>query len=385
MNILPALDALLRFSDEHDQVLSFLRARRVGLITNHTGQTIDHISTRKALRVLDIDVGALFSPEHGIEGKLEGDVSSSRDESGMAIHSLYGETRRPTEKMLSEVDVLIFDIQDVGARFYTYGSTLCYALEECAKFGKSLVVLDRPNPLGGIKTEGPMLEKECQSFVGHVAVPVVHGLTLGELALLHQANENLDVDLRVVKCRHWRRETLWPQTQLSWIAPSPNLPDFASAQWYPALCLLEFSGVAVGRGTSAPFQIVGAPWMSANRVLETLKSCAVWNSSGVRAEAIEFVPTRAIYENEVCRGLKFSADDASSVSMTDLGLVLLWALRQSHPDNFGEDKLRASWQLVGSHRVLDAIESGALDAALNISREGLQQFEEEKKAILLYD
>ncbi len=382
---LPALDALSQFPDEYTEILGFLRARRVGLLTNHSGQTKGGISTFDALRALDIEVKVLFSPEHGIAGRLEGDVASSQNENGLIIHSLYGETRRPTPQMLSEIDILVFDIQDVGARFYTYGSTLCLALEECAKSGKSVVVLDRPNPLGGVETRGPMLEKSCQSFIGHVAVPVVHGLSMGELALLHQANENLAVDLRVVPCRGWKRETLWPQTGLRWIAPSPNLPDFQSAQWYPGLCLLEFSDVAVGRGTDAPFQIVGAPWFEPNRVLERLRSCRGWNDLRVSAGTIEFTPTRAIYENEVCRGLKFSSQNASQVPMTDLGLALLWAFRHAGFAEFGEEQLRASWQLVGSHRVLDMLENDELNGALEVSTEGLAQFEEARKAIALYE
>lgn len=389
MNTLPALDALSQFPNEHHDVLQTLRSSRVGLLTNHTGQTIDGLPTRDALRVLDVEIIALFSPEHGFAGQLEGDVSSSQTDDGVIIHSLYGATRRPTPEMLANIDVLVFDIQDVGARFYTYGSTLAYALEECARFCKTMVVLDRSNPLGGVKVEGPMLDDNCQSFVGHVAVPVVHGLTLGELALLHKANDNLDVELEVVRVRNWSREVLWPQTQLTWNAPSPNLPHFASAQWYPSLCLLEFSGVAVGRGTQAPFQIVGAPWFEAHRVLEVLNSSEVWRNRGVLATPIEFTPTRAIYENQLCRGLKFEADDtskddAAKVAMTDLGLTLLWALRHVGMPEFSEEQLRASWQLVGSHRVLDVLEKGDLESAIKLSREGAQEFAKARRTHILY-
>ena len=380
MTYLPALDSLMQFPHEHAPLLQTLRNARVGLITNHTGRTIDGVSTRDSLRVLDIEVKVLFSPEHGFAGKMEGDIASSQDDDGVVIHSLYGATRRPTPEMLNKIDIIIFDIQDVGARFYTYGSTLAYALEECAKLNKTLVVFDRPNPLGR-KVQGPMLDLQCRSFVGHVAVPVVHGLTLGELALLHRHNENLDVDLRVVKCRNWNGE-LWPQTELSWIAPSPNLPDFASAQWYPALCLLEFSGVAVGRGTDAPFQIVGAPWFHSHRVLEVLESCESWRDLKVSAQPIELTPTRAIHENEVCHGLRFDCEDASQIAMTDLGLTLLWALRHSGFAEFGADQLRASWQLVGSHRVLDLIENNNLAGALQLSHEGAQEFERSRAEFL---
>ena len=383
MKTLPALDALSLFPDEHAAVLETLRRSRVGLITNHTGKTINGLSTPAALRVIDVSIVALFSPEHGFAGKLEGDISSSQTDDGVVIHSLYGETRRPTLEMLEQIDVLVFDIQDVGARFYTYGSTLAYALEECAKFGKTVVVLDRPNPLGR-KIEGPMLENDCQSFIGHVAVPVVHGLTLGELAQLHKANENLDVDLQIVRCENWSRAMLWPETGLNWLAPSPNLPDFTSAQWYPSLCLLEFSDVAVGRGTDAPFQIVGAPWFDAHRVLEVLKSSETWRDLGVHAEVIEFTPTRAIYENQICRGLRFRCEDVSQLAITDFGLTVLWALRHASFAEFGAHRLRASWQLVGSHRVLDSLENNELDGALESSLKGAREFEKTREEFLVY-
>ncbi len=380
-----ALDALTQFSDEHAEIVSFLRARRVGLISNHTGQTQGALPTLDALRGLDIPIVALFAPEHGFGGKQEGDIASSATADGVIIHSLYGETRRPTPEMLADIDVLVFDIQDVGARFYTYGSTLAYAMEECAKLGKSFVVLDRPNPLGGVKTEGPMLDDDCRSFVGHIAVPVVHGLTVGELALFHRAKMPLDLDLRVVPLRGWQRELLWPQTFLNWNTPSPNLPDFHTTQWYPSLCLLEFSSVAVGRGTDAPFQIVGAPWMNAHRVLDCLHGWSGWNDLKVLAKTLNFQPMSAIHRDEDCRGLKFSAEDAESVPMTDLGLAVLWALHQAHPEEFGTEQLRASHQLVGSNRVLDLLQNNDLDAALKLSKAGLEKFEEERKAILLYE
>ena len=257
--VAPALDALFA-TREYSHVaaptklltpratLDFLRNKNLGLVTNHTGRTQSGASTREVLRQRGIEIVATFSPEHGPRGTQEGDLSSTCADDGTPIFSLYGETRRPTPQMLRNLDALIFDIQDVGARFYTYASTLCYCLEECAAHNISLLVLDRPNPLGGEEIGGPMLDASTRSFVGHIETPILHGLTLGEIALLHCSRENLNVELRIAPIFDWKRALRWNQTGLNWIAPSPNLPDFRSADWYPATCLLEFSGVSVGRG-----------------------------------------------------------------------------------------------------------------------------------------
>jgi uncharacterized protein YbbC (DUF1343 family) len=181
---------------------------------------VDGTSTLQILQTLDIDVAALFSPEHGPQGTLEGDIASSRTAEGLPIHSLYGPTRRPTDAMLENLGALVFDMQDVGARFYTYSTTLAFCMEECARRNIALIVLDRPNPLGGTSVEGPMLDNECRSFIGHVTLPVVHGLTLGEIAQLHRRQQNLDLDLRVVRVQNWSRTMRWPDTGLPWIAPS---------------------------------------------------------------------------------------------------------------------------------------------------------------------
>jgi uncharacterized protein YbbC (DUF1343 family) len=379
MNILPGLDFLQH--DNHTQRL--LRAQRIGLVTNHTGQTRDGVSALEVLNSIGANVRALFSPEHGPRGVLEGDIESGKTDDGLMIHSLYGATKRPTAEMLSGLDALIFDIQDVGARFYTYSTTLAYCLEECAAHKIAMIVLDRPNPLGGEKIEGPMLEDECHSFIGHVKLPVVHGLTLGEIARYHAAQNCLDVELHVTEIQGWNRAMRWPQTQLPWIAPSPNLPDFTSAAWYPATCLLEFSHISVGRGTDAPFQIVGAPWMNANRVLECAQSWPDFVRDKISVSKIAFTPTRATHEGVACEGVKFDSENVDDVPLVALGLCLMHALHQTHAE-FGTDKLEAARSLIGSHRVLEWLKNGELNAILSHIENDAIEFANARQKFLLY-
>lgn len=381
-NVLPGADALC--NEQDNATLQWLRAQRVGLVTNHTGRLMDGTPLLQVLRVLDIRIAALFSPEHGPQGTQEGDIESSSTNEGLPIHSLYGATRRPTAEMLQDIEALVFDIQDVGARFYTYSTTLAYCMEECAARGIPVVILDRPNPLGGEKVEGPLLEEECRSFIGYVRLPVVHGLTLGEIAQWHCAQAALDLDLRIVPVHGWTRTMRWPATGLDWIAPSPNLPDYISAAWYPSTCLLEFSGVSVGRGTSAPFQIVGAPWMNAHRVLDAALSWPAEVRTSVSLEEIDFTPSRPLFEGELCHGVRLRAEKVEGVPLTALGLALLEAIHRTHPDHLNEEKLNAAVPLIGSRRVLDAVRNGDLQHAFDISESGAQQFREERAPHLLY-
>jgi uncharacterized protein YbbC (DUF1343 family) len=371
--------------DGHDEeALALLRSRRLGLLTNHTGRASDGQSTLEVLRVLGCEVRALFSPEHGPAGQLEGDVASGRAADGLPVYSLYGQTRRPTGAMLEGVETLVCDLQDVGARFYTYASTLAYAMEECARRGVAVVVLDRPNPLGGVLLEGPLLEAAHRSFVGYLDVPIRHGLTLGELALLHRYERALDLDLRVVRLRSWRRDMTWPQTHLNWPAPSPNLPDYQSAAWYPGLCLLEFSGLSVGRGTDAPFQIFGAPWLKPDRVLRALTNWPPTARAGLLGQAIEFTPARGEWADTPCRGLRLAHENGAPPHPVALGLALLSTLHQTHAGAFDEPKLRASLPLLGSSAMLELLRAGDVAAALELSRAQCRRFDAHRRDFFLY-
>ena len=381
---LPGLDALQ--AGHHPSLLARLRGQRIGLLTNHTGQSIDRKKTLEVLRELQLDVQVLFSPEHGIEGKSEGHVKSGQTADALPIYSLYGATRRPTADMLRGVDVLVCDLQDVGARFYTYATTLAYCLEECASHGIAVVVLDRPNPIGGEIIEGPMLDGEKRSFVGHLDVPVRHGMTLGELAKLFVADAGLEVELLVATACGWKRSHCWPQTGLEWPVPSPNLPDYESAAWYPGICLLEFSKVSVGRGTPTPFQLIGAPWLDAQRILAALQKTPLFTES-FEAQTISFTPAHALYEGEHCHGLKFGlkTKTLAEAHQVPLGLALLATLHAHQKEQFDDKKLDASLRLLGSTATLELLRAGQPEAAYQLAQQDAQKFAMRREAFLLYD
>jgi uncharacterized protein YbbC (DUF1343 family) len=381
--VLSGLDTL--FEENDAGVPPLLRGRRIGILTNHTGRTRQGGSTLSALRSLNLDIRALFSPEHGIEGKREGDIASSETKDQLPIYSLYGETRRPTSEMLREIDILVCDLQDVGARFYTYAGTLAHCMEECAAREIAVVVLDRPNPIGGEIVEGPLIDKSARSFVGYLDVPIRHGMTMGELALLFQSDAKLKMELHVAKMRGWKRAMFWPQTGLKWPVPSPNLPDFQSALWYPGICLLEFSKVSVGRGTQAPFQIIGAPWLGAAGVLRALENEPIFTKD-FQAEIITFTPARGEHEGAICSGLKFSTQHSafSPQRFVPLGLFLLSVLHRVQPQEFGAEKLQAALPLLGASGVLPMLREGAVPAALEIAEHDAEKFLGRRKSFLLY-
>lgn len=284
----PGIDVLL------DDSLHLVRGRRVGLITNHTGldgtgrSSIDRLAEHP-----DVDLVALYSPEHGIEGRAEaGESVASRSDArtGLPIHSLYGETRRPTGAMLEGVDALLFDLQDIGARYYTYVYTMAYAMEEAGRRGIPFVVLDRPNPIGGEAVQGNVLDPAFSTFVGLYPVPMRHGMTAGELARLYVAEFGIDVDLRVVPVAGLTRSMTFGETGLPWVPPSPNIPSVASALAYPGTCLFEGTPLSVGRGTDQAFQWVGAPWLDGEALAAALNA---YGFEGVRFEPVTFTPDGA--------------------------------------------------------------------------------------------
>ena len=370
MSVLPGLDALAHNS----ALLAQLRGQRLGLLTNPTGQTRDGAPALDVLRALNLNVVALFSPEHGPRADREGDIESGQTDDGLPIHSLYGATRRPSPAMLDGLDAIIVDLQDVGARFYTYAATLFYLMEACAPRAISIVILDRPNPLGDT-CEGPIIEAELQSFVGVTALPVTHGMTLAELARWWNATGNLNADVQFSPVENWNRQQRWPQTALEWRRPSPNLPDFAAAAWYPGLCLLEFCNFCVGRGTDAPFQILAAPDFPADEFI------ARWRNETITATKIEVVPAHAKFAEEQCAGVRFSG--AAPVAPVAFGLEVMATLRASHPN-----WPRADWHkaapLVGSRAVMDALWNNDLASALALTRSDGDAWKIERAPFLIY-
>ena len=344
MQTRPGLDAL----PDNFALLARLKFQRLGVLTNPTGVTRDGTPALDVLRGLDLNVVALFSPEHGPRADREGKIESGRSAEGLPIHSLYGATRRPAPEMLDDLDAIIIDLQDVGARFYTYASTMFYLLEACAERNIAVVILDRPNPLGG-GIEGPIIEPELQGFVGLAPLPIVHGMTMAELARWFVDYAKLDVELLVARVENWTREMRWPQTGLEWRRPSPNLPDFTAAAWYPGLCLLEFCDFCVGRGTDAPFQILAAPTLNAEKFVK------LWSDEAIKANMIEVTPTHAKFAGEKCRGVRFVREPP--INPVHFGLEVIATLRAVTPNWPREDFEKAA-PLVGSRAVMDGLWKG---------------------------
>ena len=310
-----------------------LVGKRVGLVTNHTGRTREGISTIDALaRAEGVKLVALFSPEHGIRGLVDAKVADGRDEAtGLPIFSLYGKTRKPTPESLAGVDVLVYDIQDVGARFYTYISTLGLVLEAAKERGIGVVVLDRPNPIGGVAVAGPVRDPGRGSFVAYHDLPVRHGMTVGELAGLFNAERGVHADLTVIRCEGWRRDQLYDQTGLLWVNPSPNMRSLTEALIYPGIGLLELSNLATGRGTDTPFERFGAPWV--DPVAFALELNAL-DLPGVRFAPIRFTPKERQYQGEECGGVLLDVTDRARIEPVRLGIAVALTLRKLYPDEW---------------------------------------------------
>ncbi len=374
--VLTGLDVLERNSFRE------LANQRVGLITNHTGRNQKGQSAvTLLLNAPKVQLKILFSPEHGFEGKLDiAKVSDSQDKgTGIKIHSLYGETRRPTAEMLADIDTVVFDIQDIGTRFYTYISTMGEAMIAAAEHHKKFVVLDRPNPINGTDVVGPMLDPKSESFVGFHRIPVRHGMTIGELARLFKQQLKLELDLKVVPCEGWRRQDYWDATGLTWVNPSPNMRSLTQALLYPGIGLIETTNVSVGRGTDTPFEVVGAPWMDGR---ELAKQMNAQQLPGVTFVPVEFTPTGTKFTNETCKGINIIVTDRKVVEPVRIGLTLAATLRQLYPEAWETKSLNrllsnlATLKLLLEGRTGEDLESAIL--------EGVSDFLRMREGHLLY-
>ncbi|MFO1031952.1 MAG: DUF1343 domain-containing protein [Planctomycetota bacterium] len=359
-----------------------LRGRKVGLITNHTGRTRSGQRSVDVLHQADgVQLVALFSPEHGWDGALDDKVADTIDRTtGLRVYSLYGETRRPTDPMLEGVDTLVFDIQDAGCRFYTYLATMRNALEVAAAKGLRFVVLDRPNPLGGVRMEGPVLDAERQDFVGAHRVPLRHGLTAGELARMIVGEDGVQVDLQVVRCEGWHRADTFDRTGLPWIAPSPNLRRLSQALTYPGIGLLEGTNLSVGRGTDTPFEILGAPWLDGQRLAAALRAAEL---PGVAFVPVQFTPTASKFQGESCGGVHVLVTDWQTFEPVRTGVQVALCLRALHPDAWDTGKL--DW-LLKHEPTRSAILAGTpIERIVAGWREELELFRLRRKPFLLYE
>jgi uncharacterized protein YbbC (DUF1343 family)/CubicO group peptidase (beta-lactamase class C family) len=330
-----------------------LKGRNVGLVTNHTGRALTGESTIDLLaHAPGVKLVALFSPEHGIRGEADESVGSSRDEkTGLPIYSLYGAVSRPTDEMLAGIDTLVYDIQDVGVRFYTYETTMAYVMEAAAKHKIKMVVLDRVNPIDGFTVEGPTLDKALLSFVGYFPMPVRHGMTMGELAKLFNAENKIGADLTVVPLEGWKRDQWFDQAGMSWVNPSPNMRNLNEATLYPGVALIEGTNVSVGRGTDSPFEQFGAPWMDGPKLAAALNARRL---PGVRFYPTSFTPTASAFKGEQCSGVFMIVTDREALQATRLGAEIASAIYRQHGARFEIDRML---QLLGSAKALDEIKS----------------------------
>jgi uncharacterized protein YbbC (DUF1343 family)/CubicO group peptidase (beta-lactamase class C family) len=358
-----------------------LKGRRVGLVTNHTGRDRDGRSTIDLLHHAEgVTLVALFSPEHGIRGAADAKVADGRDErTGLPVYSLYGARRKPDAASLKGIDTLVFDIQDAGCRFYTYITTLGYVLEAATEHKVKVVVLDRPNPLGGVEVEGPVLDAGCESFVGYHALPVRYGLTVGELALLFNAERKIGADVEVVRLEGWRRGDLYDRTGLDWVNPSPNLRSLTEALLYPGIGLLETTNVSVGRGTDRPFEWVGAPWLDGRRLAALLREQGL---PGVRFVPLRLTPAASTHQGKECGGVQIIVDDWARFRPVRTGLVIAWALHRLYPDQWQTERFnvllgyKAAWEGLRHGRAWQELEQGW--------QADLQRFRERRRPYLLY-
>lgn len=382
----PGIEVLLR---EH---LAELRGRRIGLVTNLTGvdrdlrSDIDLLAAHK-----DLELVALFGPEHGVRGDAQAGehVDAARDAAtGLPLHSLYGATREPTASMLAGIDLLLFDIQDIGTRYYTYASTLAGVLRAARRQDIPVWVLDRPNPLGGEKVEGPVLEPRFASFVGEFPIPVRHGMTIGELARLFNEAFGIGARLRVIPVRGWRRGDTEPGGAMPWVPPSPNMPDRDTALVYPGTALLEGTNVSEGRGTTRPFTMIGAPFVDAQALAARLNALGL---PGVRFRPTWFTPGFSKHAGKSCGGVQLHVTDRGAFQPFRSGLAVVKALHDLYPEQF---RFRADLpgasadffdHLAGNAWLREAIERGdSLEAMAARWQSSLRDFERLRRRYLLY-
>ncbi|MGD8867547.1 MAG: DUF1343 domain-containing protein [Gemmatimonadales bacterium] len=379
--IRPGVEMLLADSSH------LVRDRAVGLITNHTGIARDGEHTIDLLLSNEVQVVALFGPEHGIRGDVDEGVrvaSGVDARTGLPVHSLYGPTLRPSAEMLEGIDVLVFDIQDIGARYYTYVSTMALSMQAAAEKGIPFIVLDRPNPIGGELVQGNVLDPAFATFVGLYPTPMRHGMTVGELARLFNDHFRIGSDLHVVPVAGWTRDLWYDQTGLPWVPTSPNMPDLESATHYPGTCLFEGTNLSVGRGTAEAFQIIGAPWLDGDTLAARLNG---YGLPGVRFEAITFTPddpSDEKFAGEQLNGVRFVTTDRSVYDPTHAAVAALIETRKLAGDNWVWH-VRHFDRLAGTALLRPAIDAGlTLEEATAGWDDQIAAFRQLRSKYLLY-
>jgi uncharacterized protein YbbC (DUF1343 family) len=359
-----------------------LEGRKIGLITNQTGINRKGISDIQLFHeASNVNLLAIFSPEHGLLGKLDIESIENSEDSltGIEIFSLYGSTRTPTAAMLSGIDTLVFDIQDIGSRFYTYISTMGEAMQAAAKHGTRFVVLDRPNPINGVRVSGPVLDAGSESFVGFHRLPVRHGMTIGELALMFNTELALGLDLEIIPVEGWQREDYFDTSGLPWINPSPNMRSLNEAILYPGIGLLETTNLSVGRGTSSPFELIGAPWLNGQQLAAELNQLGL---PGILFKATQFTPVSSKFKAEVCAGVNFFVTDRNQFNSVRTGIEIALKLRSLYPNIWETEKLN---RLLGNVAVHQAILDGRSYAEIEmLFHDDLTEFMKRRAPHLIY-
>ncbi|TCI70217.1 DUF1343 domain-containing protein [Exiguobacterium sp. IPCH1] len=363
-----------------------LAGKRVGLITNPTGIDANMTSIVDLFHNSDdFELTALYGPEHGVRGDAQAGstISSYIDEvTGLPVYSLYGATKKPTAEMLKDVDVLVFDIQDVGTRFYTYIYTMAYAMEAAAENGIPFVVLDRPNPQGGLRVEGPVLNPAYSSFIGLYPIPLKHGMTVGELARLFNSEYQIQADLEVVKMKGWKRSMLYEDTGLPFVMPSPNMPTTDTVNVYPATGLFEGTNLSEGRGTTKPFQLIGAPYVKAHDYAKTLNALEL---PGVTFRAASFTPTFSKNAGKLSHGVEVYVTEPTKFEAVKTGIAMVKTAHDLYPDEFEFLSNDFITKLTGNAYVKDMILAGeSLEAIMTKVDAERDAFLPIRKEYLLY-
>ena len=331
-----------------------------------------------------VSLDAIFSPEHGVTGTLDTtDIANSKDAAtGIPVYSVYGATdaaRRPAAEVLKTLDAVVVDIQDAGARFYTFETTLGYFLEAAAKSGIEIIVLDRPNPITGSLVQGPVADPGNESFTNYFELPVRHGMTMGELAKLFNSERNINARLTVVPMEGWMRGDWYDSTGLAWINPSPNLRSLNEAALYPGVAMVEGTNVSVGRGTDTPFELLGAPWVKARELAQYLNAR---NISGVRFVPVSFAPSASNYSGQTCQGVNIFVTDRNALDAPELGVELASALHKLYPEQFHMERMK---ELLVNQSVYDAVAAGEDPGRIAADwQEGLEKFQQIRQKYFIY-
>ena len=380
----------LRIEAFAEKEYKILKGKKVGIITNITGvdrnlrSSVDIISS-----LPDVKIVSIFAPEHGFKGGKMGFIEDKKLNESVKIFSLYGKTRRPTKEMLKGIDVLIFDIQDIGSRSYTYISTMRYCMEESAKNNITFIILDRPNPLGGILVDGPILDMNFESFVGCAPIPYVHGMTVGEIGLFLNEELKINCNLKVIKMEGWKRKMLWEDNSLLWIPTSPHIPEPDTPFYYPITGIIgELGIVNVGVGYTIPFKIIGAPWIDGVKLAEELNKRKI---DGVYFQPFYFTPFYGLYKDEECSGIRIIIKDKRNYKPVETCYFIIDALLKLYPEKFDFNKIQSSNiemfdKVNGTDLIRKQFQNGVkVEDIINSYKKALNEFIEKRKKYLLYE